>query len=143
MKIKLILLLLSLSSFLFSQECSPYYPIKSFELSKVKHAGVGYVACLHARGLLAEVGYDNTFIGVLAMGKGHHHSTYSYLQYEFAIRELRIYGGPAYRLNNDPQLLIGRVGADYPIYKPLHATFSLLQINNNLNYIHIGFKLVL
>ena len=76
------------------------------------------------------------------MGKRHHNDVYSYLQYEFAIRESRIYIGPAYRLNNNPSLLIGRMGIDYQIYKPLYTTLSLLQINNKLNYVHIGLKLV-
>ena len=143
MKGKAVILLLLISSFLFSQECNPYFPIKNYELSKVKHAGLGYVSCFHARGIVTEIGYDKMFIGVLTMGKGHHYATYSYLQYEFAIRKSRMYIGPAYRLNNNPSLLVGRVGIDYEIYKPLYATLSLLQINNELNYVHIGLKLIL
>jgi hypothetical protein len=123
------------------QECNPYHLVPKYELSQKKSAGVGYVACLHARGVVAEVGYDNVFMGVLAMGKGHHGSTYTFLQYEFAIRELRIYGGPAYKLNNDPGLILGRVGADLCLYKGLYGSASILQINRNLNYLHIGLKI--
>lgn len=126
-----------------AQECSPYHPVKNFSLSDKKSGAIGYVACLHARGVVAEVGYDNIFGGILAMGKGHHGSTYTYLQYEFAIRELRIYAGPAYKLNNNPGLIIGRFGADLQLYKPLYATASILQVHKELNYFHFGFKLVI
>ena len=126
-----------------AQECNPYYPVKDFLLSDKKSGGIGYVACLHARGVVGEVGYNNVFVGVLAMGKGHHGTAYTFLQYEFAIRELKIYGGPAYRLNHNPTLLIGRAGADYQIIKYLYGTFSILQINPNLNYVHVGLKLVI
>jgi hypothetical protein len=128
---------------MWSQECSPYHNIPTYKLSNNKSGGIGYVACLHAKGVVAEVGYDKLFVGVLAMGQGHHGATYSFLQYEFAIRELRIYGGPAYRLNHNPSLIIGRVGIDVPIYKRLYTTASILQINKNLNYLHVGLKLVI
>jgi hypothetical protein len=127
----------------FGQECSPYRTPKHWELSKAKSGAIGYVACLHARGVVAEVGYDNVFIGVLAMGKGHHGATYSFLQYEFAIRESRIYGGPVYRLNHDPTLIIGRVGGDLKLFSRVYATASILQINRNLNYLHVGLKIVI
>ena len=127
----------------FGQECSPYKTPKHWELSEAKSGAIGYVACLHARGVVAEVGYDKVFVGILAMGQGHHGATYSFLQYEFAIRELRIYGGPAYRLNNNPSLITGRIGADLKIYKRIWTTASILQINRNLNYLHVGLKLVI
>lgn len=126
----------------WSQECSPYRPVTNWELSDSKHYALAYVSCFHARGIVAEVGYDPVFVGFLTMGKRHHNDVYSYLQYEFVIRESRIYIGPAYRLNNNPSLLIGRMGIDYKIYKPLYTTLSLLQVNNKLNYVHIGLKLV-
>ena len=127
----------------FGQECSPYKTPKHWELSEAKSGAIGYVACLHARGVVAEVGYDKVFVGILAMGQGHHGATYSFVQYEFAIRELRIYGGPAYRLNNNPSLITGRIGADLKIYKRIWTTASILQINRNLNYLHVGLKLVI
>lgn len=139
--IKWIILLFSFT--LQAQECNPYYTIPKYELSKKKSGGIGYVACLHARGVVAEVGYNNTFVGILAMGKGHHGATYTFLQYEYIIRELRIYGGPAYRLNHDPAFLIGRMGADYQLYRNLYSTFSILQVNTNLNYVHVGLKLII
>lgn len=139
--IKWILLLSTIT--LKAQECSPYHSIPKYELSDNKSAAIGYVSCFHARGVVAEAGYKNLFLGVLTMGKRHHGAAYSFLQYEFAIRELRIYGGPAYRLNNNPTLLIGRAGADYPIYEYLYGTFSILQVNPNLNYVHVGLKLVI
>lgn len=132
-----------MSSSLHGQECSPYRTPKNYILDKNKSGAIGYVACLHARGVVAEVGYNDVFVGILAMGKGHHGATYSFVQYEFAIRELRIYGGPAYRLNNNPSLITGRIGADLKIYKRIWTTTSILQINRNLNYLHIGIKTVL
>lgn len=132
-----------MSSSLYGQECSPYRTPKNYILDKNKSGAIGYVACLHARGVVAEVGYNDVFVGILAMGKGHHGATYSFVQYEFAIRELRIYGGPAYRLNNNPSLITGRIGADLKIYKRIWTTTSILQINRNLNYLHIGIKTVL
>ena len=136
-----LLLIVSLTS--FSQDCSPYHKVKKWELDKHKSGGIGYVACLHARGVVGEVGYNNVFLGVLAMGKGHHGATYSFLQYEYAIHQLRIYAGPAYRLNNNPGLIVGRFGADIQLYKPLCVTVSILQINKELNYFHFGLKLVI
>ena len=141
-KTTIILTLILLTSSISAQECSPYHKVKHIKHNAPKSGGIGYVACLHARGVVAEVGYDNMFIGVLAMGKGHHGSTYTFLQYEFAIRELRIYGGPAYKLNNDPGLVVGRVGADVRLYKSLYGSASVLQINKDLNYLHVGFKII-
>lgn len=132
-------MLISLTS--KGQECNPYHLIPKYELASKKSAGVGYVACLHARGVVAEVGYDNMFIGILAMGEGHHGTTYSFLQYEFAIRKLRIYGGPVYRLNNNPSLCIGRVGIDFEVYRWIYASLSLLQPNKDVNYLHVGLKI--
>ena len=122
-------------------ECSPYFRIPSYELSKVKHYSLGYLACIHATGVVAEVGYDKIFVGVLAMGKGHHYTTYSYLQYEYLIGRARLYGGTAYRLNNNPSLLIGRVGIDVKFYRGLHGSLALLQVNPDLNYLHFGLKI--
>lgn len=99
------------------------------------------MACLHARGVVAEVGYDRVFLGLLAMGKGHHGATYTFLQYEFPIRESRIYIGPAYKLNHDPRFIIGRVGLDLKLFKNLYGTASILQVKKDLNYLHVGFKL--
>lgn len=139
--IKWILLLSALT--LKAQECSPYHSIPKYELSDKKSAAIGYVSCFHARGVVAEAGYNNIFLGILSMGEGHHGAAYSFLQYEFSIRKSRIYGGPVYKLNNNPALLIGRAGIDYPIYKYLYGTFSILQVNPNLNYVHVGLKLVI
>lgn len=136
------MILILTTTLIKAQECSPYHRILDYKLPSAKSAGIGYLACLHARGVVAEVGYDNVFIGILAMGKGHHGSTYTFLQYEFAIRELRIYGGPAYKLNNDPGLILGRVGADLRLYKGVYGSASILQINRNLNYLHVGLKLI-
>jgi len=89
---------------------------------------------------VAEVGYDKMFVGVLAMGKGHYGATYSFLQYEYKVNKLRIYGGPAYRLNHNPSLIIGRFGVDIKISKIFYVTGSILQVNSNLNYFHAGIK---
>lgn len=123
-----------------TQECYPYHLIPKYEYSDKKSFGLGYVACLHAKGIVAEVGYDKMFVGVLAMGKGHHGATYSFLQYEYEVDRLRIYGGPAYRLNHNPSLIIGRFGIDIKISKIFYVTGSILQVNSNLNYFHAGIK---
>lgn len=127
----------------YGQQCNPYHTPKNYILDQNKSAAIGYVACLHARGVVAEVGYDNVFVGLLAMGEGHHGAAYSFVQYEIPFGRSRIYGGPAYRLNHDPGLLVGRVGTDLRIYKRLWVSVSVLQINRNLNYLHAGFKTVL
>jgi hypothetical protein len=142
MKIKILLILILLTTLGKGQECSPYHKIKHIKHNAPKSVGLGYVACLHATGVVAELGYDNMFIGVLAMGQGHHGATYSFLQYEYVIHQLIIYGGPAYKLNLDPGLIIGRVGADLRLYKRLYASASILQINRELNYLHVGFKIM-
>ncbi len=123
---KIIWILLLLSFNLKSQECSPFYKIPSYELSPNKSAAIGYVACLHARGIVAEVGYSNIYIGLLAMGENHNSDTYTFLQYDYPLKNLRFYEGPAYR-----------------IYKRILGTASILQINPQLNYLHTGFKLIL
>jgi len=127
----------------FGQECNPYKTPKHWELSKAKSGAIGYVACLHAKGVVAEVGYDKMFIGVLAMGEGHHGAAYSFLQYEIPFGRSRLYGGPAYRLNHNPTLIIGRVGGDLKLFSRVYATASILQINRNLNYLHVGLKIVI
>lgn len=139
----LIWLIVLMVNNLVAQECLPYHKIPKYSLSNNKSAAIGYVACLHARGVVAEVGYDKIFVGLLAMGEGHNGSTYTFLQYEYAIRKLRIYGGPAYRINNNPSLLVGRVGLDINLYDRLWLTTSILQVNPDLNYLHTGLKLIL
>lgn len=124
------------------QECSPYHKIPYIKHTSTKSAGLGYVSCFHARGVVAEVGYDNVFVGVLAMGQGHHGATYGFVQYDVQLGRWRVYGGPAYRLNHDPSLIIGRAGGDYRIYKYVYGSASVLQVNPNLNYLHIGLKLI-
>jgi hypothetical protein len=124
-----------------AQECNPYYTIPKYKLASEKSFGIGYVSCFHARGVVAEVGYDNLFVGILAMGQGHHGATYSFLQYEKEIGRARIYGGPAYRLNHNPSLCIGRVGIDFEMYRWLYASLSLLQPNKDVNYLHVGLKI--
>lgn len=124
-----------------AQECNPYHIIPKYEYSGNKSFGLGYVACLHARGVVAEVGYDKVFLGLLSMGKGHHGAAYSFVQYDYKVNRFRLYGGPAYRLNNNPQLIIGRAGIDLKMYSDLYTTLSILVINKDLNYIHFGFKI--
>ena len=141
---KLIVILYALLyNIAYGQQCNPYQTPKNYILDQNKSAAIGYVACLHAAGVVAEVGYDNVFVGVLAMGQGHHGATYSFVQYEVPFGRSRIYAGPAYRLNHDPGLLVGRIGTDLRIYKRLWVSVSVLQINRNLNYLHAGFKTVL
>ena len=141
---KLIVILYTLlCNIAYGQQCNPYQTPKNYILDQNKSAAVGYVACLHARGVVAEVGYDNVFVGILAMGQGHHGATYSFIQYEVPFGRSRIYGGPAFRLNHNPSLIMGRVGTDLRIYKRLWVSVSVLQINRNLNYLHAGFKTVL
>lgn len=141
MKTKIILMLILSTTLLKAQECSPYHRISHYKPPTTKSAGIGYVACLHARGVVAEIGYDNVFVGVLAMGKGHMGATYSFLQYDYSLDRLRLYGGPAYRLNNNPGLIIGRFGIDYMMYKSIYSTLSILVINKDLNYLHYGIKI--
>ena len=105
---KLLLLLLLISNTVTSQECIPFFEIPSYELSKNKSAAIGYVACFHARGVVGEVGYKNVFIGILAMGENHNQDSYTFLQYEYPLKNISFYGGPAYRLNNRPSLLVVR-----------------------------------
>jgi len=139
----LIWIFLLLSFNLKAQECSPFYKIPSYELSPNKSASIGYVACIHARGVVAEVGYKNIFIGILAMGENHQSDTYTFLQYEYQLKKISFYIGPAYRLNNSSTLLVGRTGIDIKLYKRIWITASILQVNPKLNYLHSGLKLVL
>lgn len=139
----IIILYILLCNVTYGQECSPFYKPKSYTLDKNKSAAIGYVACLHARGVVAEVGYDKLFLGILAMGQRHHGATYTFLQYEVPFDRFRVYIGPAYKLNHDPRLIIGRVGLDLKLYKKFYATGSILQINQNLNYLHVGFKVLI
>ena len=141
MKNKILLTLMLIAFTSNSQECNPYHIIPNYEYSDKKSFGLGYVACLHAMGVVAEVGYDKMFLGVLAMGEGHNGSTYSFLQYDYSVDRIRLYGGPAYRLNNNPGLIIGRFGIDYMIYKNFYGTLSILVIDKNLNYLHYGIKI--
>ena len=67
MKIILMLMLIAFTS--KAQECNPYHLIPKYQYSDKKSFGLGYVSCLHARGVVAEVGYDKMFLGVLAMGE--------------------------------------------------------------------------
>ena len=124
------------------QECSPYHRIPHYKQPNTKSAGLGYVSCFHARGVVAEVGYDNMFVGLLAMGEGHHGAAYGFVQYDVQFDRWRVYGGPAYRLNHDPALLIGRAGVDFRIYEYIYGSASVLQVRQNLNYLHIGLKLI-
>jgi len=140
---KLLIILTLLSISLKGQECLPFHSIPSYELSPSKSAAIGYVACLHARGVVAEVGYKNTFIGILAMGENHDNDTYTFAQYEYQLKNSSFYMGPVYRLNNNPSLLFGRIGTDIKLYKRVWVTMSILQVNPTLNYFHIGTKLIL
>ena len=140
---KILILFLILSFNINAQECAPFSIPPSYELSKNKSAAIGYVACLHATGIVAEVGYKNTFLGVLVMDNNHQNDTYSFLQYEYQKKDISFYGGPAYRINNNPSLLIGRLGTDIRLYKRMWSTFSILQINPQLNYFHTGLKIIL
>ena len=141
MDVRAIFIILLTCGSLKAQECSPYRNIKNYTLDDSKSAGIGYVACLHARGVVAEVGYDKLFVGVLAMGKGHHNATYGFVQYDVQLERLRIYGGPAYRINNNPKLCIGRVGVDFQMYRWFYASLSLIQVSNDVNYLHYGIKI--
>lgn len=141
---KLIVILYALlCNIAYTQECNPYKSPNDYILDRNKSAAVGYVACIHATGVVAEVGYDRLFIGILAMGQGHHGAAYSFLQYEIPYGRSRTYIGPAYRLNHNPSLLIGRVGFDYKLYKRVYSSASVIQINRNLNYLHVGLKIIL
>tara|TARA_B110000285_G_scaffold101546_1_gene115560 strand:+ start:1217 stop:1645 length:429 start_codon:yes stop_codon:yes gene_type:complete len=139
----LIWIILFLGVNLQAQECTPFRKIPNYELSSNKSASIGYVACLHARGVVAEVGYKNIFIGFLAMGENHQSDAYTFLQYEYRLKGISFYGGPAYRVNNSPKLLIGRIGIDIKLYKRIWGTASILQLNPQLNYLHSGLKIVL
>ena len=141
MKKKIILMLMLIALTSKAQECNPYHLIPKYQYSDKKSFGLGYVACLHAKGVVAEVGYDKMFLGVLAMGQGHHGATYSFLQYEKEIGRARIYGGPAYRLNHNPGFILGRVGVDLQLIKNVYCSASVLQVNSNLNYLHVGLKI--
>ena len=142
MRIAIILMLMLNCLTSKSQECSPYRTIPNYEFDKSKSAALGYVACLHARGVVAEVGYDNMFVGVLAMGEGHSGATYGYLQYEYYNGRYRIYAGPSYRLNNQPILCIGRAGLDFQIQGCVYASLSVIQVNKDVNYLHYGVKII-
>lgn len=143
MKKFLSIVLLTLSTVVTGQDCSPFRKVPSYELSKNKSAALGYVACIHATGILAEVGYSKVFGGVLVMGVNHNNSAYTFLQYEERFKRFTLYGGPAYRLNNESSILIGRIGTDIRLYKRIWFTGSLLQINRRLNYSHFGLKVVI
>lgn len=140
---KILLLLLLISNTVTGQKCIPFFEVPSYELSKNKSAAIGYVACFHARGVVSEVGYKNVFVGILAMGENHNQDSYTFFQYEYPLKNISFYGGPAYRLNNRPSLLIGRIGTDIKLYKRVRGTLSILQVSNTLNYVHFGLKLVL
>lgn len=125
------------------QNCSPYHTIPKYELSESKLISVGYVSCFHEQGILIEVGHEPISIGTLLMGKHHDNSAYTYLQYEHQINKAILFIGPAYRINNEPTLLIGRIGFDYIIITHLSITLSILQINPQLNYTFFGAKISL
>jgi hypothetical protein len=142
MKSKIILILMLTCLTAKPQQCNPYHQIHNYDLDKDKSAAIGYVSCIHAMGVVAEVGYDKMFVGVLAMGEGHDGATYGFLQYEYYNGRYRIYAGPSYRLNNQPSLMIGRAGLDVQMYKNIYGTISILQVNRELNYFHYGVKLI-
>lgn len=129
---------------LFSQiECSPFFPVNNYQTNEDVLFSVGYVSCIHARGVNYEIGTENVQIGTILMGKNHHNSAYIYTQYTQDFDSFRVYIGPVYRLNNDPVLGIGRIGSDVQIYASLYLTLSLLQINSDLSYLYFGLKLII
>lgn len=140
---KILLLLLLVSNTVIGQECNPFFDIPSYELSKNKSAAIGYVSCFHARGVVAEVGYKNAFVGALTMGENHNQDTYVFFQFEDQFKNISVYGGPIYRINNNPSLLICRAGFDIRLYKRMWGTFSVIQVNPRFQYAHFGLKLVL
>lgn len=139
MRILIFLILITLTS--KGQECSPYHTIPKYEYSKEKSFGLGYVSCFHARGVVAEVGYENIFTGVLLMGESHHNDAYGFIQYDVQLGRFRLYAGPIYRLNNQPSILIGRGGFDLRLIDKFYFTLSLLQVSQDLNYMHFGLKI--
>lgn len=123
-------------------DCSPFHPVKNYEVNKDVIYSIAYVSCWHARGIMVEMGTDNFQMGTIAMGKRHNNSTYIYFVATQRYRNLRLYAGPLYRINNDPTLGIGRCGVDVGVYKNLFGTLSVSQISTSLNYANFGVKLI-
>lgn len=141
MNLRAIFIFLLTCGSLKAQECSPFWETRNYILDDAKSAGIGYVACLHARGVVAEVGYNNVFVGILAMGQGHSNATYGFVQYDVQFGRARFYAGPAYRLNNEPIICIGRAGLDFQVYRWFYTSLSLIQVDKNVNYLHYGIKI--
>jgi len=123
--------------------CSPYHNIDRYEVNKDIIYSIAYISCFHARGVNVEMGTDKIQVGSILMGKNHHNASYLYLVGNRDYKNLRLYGGLLYRINNNPTLCIGRYGVDIEIYRNVYSTFSVSQINRNLNYANFGLKLIL
>ena len=129
--------------FTFGQiDCSPFHPVSNHEVNKDIIYSIAYVSCWHARGIMVEMGTDNFQIGTIAMGEQHDNSTYMYFATTKRYGNLRLYGGPLYRINNNPTLGIGRFGFDFGLYKNLYGTLSVLQMTRSLNYANFGVKII-
>jgi hypothetical protein len=129
---------------LFSQtECSPFFSVNTYQTNDDVLFSIGYISCIHARGVNYEIGTKDMQIGTILMGKNHHNSAYIYTQYTQDFDSFRVYVGPIYRLNNDPVLGIVRLGSDVQIYESVYLTLSLLQMNPDLSYLYFGLKLIM
>lgn len=140
---KLILALLFPMLLTSQTYCSPYHGIDRYDVNQDVMFGLGYVACLHSGGVVAEAGTKRVQVGTILMGQGHHNTAYGFIAVAGSYKNFRGYVGPLYRINNDPALLIGRCGIDVQVYEQLYGTISVNQINTNLNYLLLGLKLIM
>lgn len=137
-----ILIALLFSITMLGQECSPYHPVKNWEVNDDVDFTVSWVSCFHAAGLAFSMDYNNISGGVHIMGAGHNNSAYTFLSYQYQpIKRIKLSAGPLYRLNNDSSLMLAQYGADIKLYKSIWLTSRILQINRNLNYLNVGIKI--
>lgn len=139
-----ILLAMLFSINMWAQECSPYHPVKNWEVNDDVEFTTAWVSCFHASGLAFSMDYNNISTGLHLMGEGHNNAAYMFLSYQYQpIKIVKLSAGPLYRLNNDSGLMLAQFGGDIKLYKSIWLTSRILQIRRDLNYLNVGVKLVL
>jgi hypothetical protein len=144
MKRRILLLTLFLSSMVWSQNCSPYYKVKNWDVNQDVFATVSLISCFHAYGVATSIDWYDYSVGLHMMSKGHNGTVYGFVSYQYRpIRKVKLSAGPLYRINNDSGLLLGQYGGDVYIYKRVWLTGRVLQIRRGLNYLNVGLKVVI
>ena len=141
MKNLLVTMLFLLCFGLKGQDCSPYHKVNNWQGNDDVEFTAAWVACFHTHGMAFSAGWNEWSIGTQLMGPGHKNTAYAYIDYTVTQNRVKLFMGPAVRLNNVPSLLVGRVGADIKITKPIWATTSIIQVSPGLNYMNAGIKI--